>query len=70
MMNDETGFANGEKFLSACDVREYFTVDNMLEMFGSDYPRYYGRDKNEDITADVLRDYADYVIENKLHCDF
>lgn len=33
-INDATGFANGEKFSSPAEVRDYFTVDNIREMFG------------------------------------
>ena len=35
-INDHTGFANGDKFTSAEQVREYFTVENMRAMFPGD----------------------------------
>ena len=33
-INNLTGFANGDKFSNDDEVRQYFTVENMLVMFG------------------------------------
>lgn len=57
-----TGFDNGEMFTDD-DVREYFTVENMTEMFGgnlaADYP---------DLTdQDYLDEMAETVIRNGWH---
>lgn len=52
-----TGFDYGERFESDDQVREYFTVANILEMFGPD------ADTNEAELASM----ADDVIENRWH---
>lgn len=57
-INDKTGFAEGEKFSSKKEVVEYFTVSNMMSMFG------------ESESQEVLDQYAEYVIDNNEHCNF
>ena len=57
-INDQTGFANGDTFASEQDVREYFTVANITDMFG-DSPE-----------QSVLTKMANIVIANEWHCEF
>ena len=59
-INNETGFANGDQFTSESQVRDYFTVENMREMFSGDCSQ----------SQSELDEYADAVIENKWHCNF
>lgn len=59
-INDETGFANGDQFTSEDHVRDYFTVENMREMFTGDCAQ----------DQKTLDEYAECVIAEKLHCDF
>ena len=59
-INDETGFANGEQFTSEAQVRSYFTVENMREMFSGDCAQ----------DTETLNEYAETVIENRWHCAF
>lgn len=58
-INDRTGFAQGCKFLSKQEVREYFTAANIRSMYGQN-----------DLTQETLTEMADAVIENKWHCEF
>jgi hypothetical protein len=58
-INDATGFANGEKFDSAEEVREYFTVAAMREMFNGD--------QSELPTQCELDEMAEHVIVNGWH---
>ena len=65
-INDTTGFANGAKFSSADEVRDYLTSENIIAMFnlslldGGVYS----------VNQDELDAMADTVIANKWHCDF
>ena len=59
-INDSTGFANGDEFESAQEVEEYFTVENMRDMFSG----YCNLSQSE------LNRYARVVIEEKWHCKF
>ena len=59
-INDLTGFANGDKFTSDEQVREYFTDDNMAEMMG-DY------DMEPPWTQHMLDEMADAVIAHRWH---
>lgn len=59
-INDKTGFANGDEFETEKQAREYFTVENMHVMFGSDY----------EIEQELLNEMAERVIDNQWHCDF
>ncbi len=57
---EATGYANGAKFSSSAEVRDYFSGRNFARMFpGDPVP-----------TGDELDDMAAYVINNRLHCDF
>jgi uncharacterized lipoprotein YajG len=56
-INDTTGFANGDKFTSDEQVREYFTTENMRGMLD-------GENTN---TQDELNDMAETVIANRWH---
>ncbi len=61
-INDKTGFANGEKFESEQEVREYFTVESMASMFSGNLADYPGlTDQN------LLDQMAGAVIENGWH---
>jgi hypothetical protein len=59
-INDSTGFANGEKFTTQAQVRSYFTMSNMHEMFGP----------HCEVDESTLTDMADAVICEKWHCEF
>lgn len=61
-INDITGFANGEKFTSDEQVREYFTQQNIREMIGSTYD-----DEGTMPTQDALNEMAQLVVENRWH---
>lgn len=56
-INAATGFANGDEFHSVGQVRDYFRVSNMREMFGGS-------------AADqgTLDEMAQAVIDNGWHC--
>lgn len=54
-----TGYGDGAFFESAGEVKEYFTEESFYYMFGKTH-----------YTADDYEFMADYVIENRLHCDF
>lgn len=56
-----TGFDFGEGFESETQVRDYFTLVNMRDMFGADAA---------EMTTDDLAAMADAVIENRWNCDF
>lgn len=60
-INEQTAFAMGEEFENEQQVREYFTVDNMLHMFGriSDSAALWSQD---DLDA-----MADAVTANRWH---
>ncbi len=63
-VNDKTGFANGEKWESEQEVREYFTVTNMVAMFDG------GLDDYPDLTnQDLLDQMAASVIEHGWHME-
>lgn len=62
-INDRTGFANGEKFASEQEVRDYFTTQAMVEMFGS-------YDTSDLPDQDALDEMAGAVIKNRWHCEF
>jgi len=57
LINDATGFANGDEFGSDEDVREYFFPHAQREMFG---------DQAEQ-DANLLREWAEKVIRNRWH---
>ena len=60
-INDATSFANGQTFTSEQEVRDYFTLGNMMDMFPGEqeYP-----------TEEALNKWASAVIANKWHCEF
>ena len=57
----ETGFDSGDRFTSDEMVRDYFTAENLFEMFGTRHD-YFGDAE--------LREMADAVIDNRWHCEF
>jgi hypothetical protein len=60
-INDSTGFANGDKFESEGQVREYFQLDELKRMTSGIGPG---------VDQATLDRYADIVIEEKWHCKF
>lgn len=58
-INDATGFANGNRFLNADEVRAYFTVEAQQRMFPGD----------EIDSQEVLDAMAFEVIENHWHME-
>jgi hypothetical protein len=62
-INTFTAFAEGETFTSEQQVRDYFTAENMREMFGAD-PAYSIPEPRQLIA------WADAVVNNGWHCDF
>lgn len=70
-INDVTGFANGDKFDSAAQVRDYFTVENLHAMVGKGSflkEEEDGTFTDLTPTQETLDSWATYVIENRLHC--
>ena len=61
-INDATGFANGEQFVSAEQVRAYFTVEAQREMFGAEAA--------SEHSQDTLDEWAELVIATRWHCAF
>lgn len=55
-INDYTGFAKGDKFETEQQVREYFTVANIEDMFGECY-----------LAQDELDEMAGVIIANRWH---
>jgi hypothetical protein len=68
-INDVTGFANGDRFESAEQVRKYFTVKNLHAMVGREQ---FLTDNGEDLTPSqaTLDAWADMVIDHQWHCQF
>jgi hypothetical protein len=66
-INEITGFANGDKFDTAEQLRDYFTRENLWEMVG--HTQFIDAD-GEDLTPtqEVLDSWARHVIENRWHC--
>lgn len=63
-ISDATGFDSGDEFKSDQHVREYFTVENMVNMFGV-HDTY--RDLPCDWHQDELDKMANDVIQNGWH---
>jgi hypothetical protein len=64
---DGTGYANGDTFSGEAEVRKYFTVENMIHMFGK---------PDDPMTPEVIAEWqeelnqmADAVIENGWHME-
>ena len=58
-INEATGFANNDKFANDAEVMEYFTFQNMKEMFGED----------ADIDQETLDEMAAEVVDNGWHME-
>lgn len=56
-INGATGYANGDLFDTAEQVRAYFTPEAQREMFGAD----------AETDADKLAEWAERVIANRWH---
>lgn len=67
-LNDMTGFANGAKFESEEDVRQYFTVSFMRDMYNA-YSECHGEPEFVG-DQDALDEMADAVIDNRWWCEF
>ena len=55
-INDQTGYADGEKFTNEKSVKQYFTVENMRDM----------QFENE-LSQSKLDEMAEFVIDNHSH---
>lgn len=55
-----TGYANGDLFTSEQQVREYFTIENMIHMFGD----------AGGLTQGMLDTWAGQIISTRDHCAF
>lgn len=66
-INDVTGFANGDRFESATQIRDYFTVANLHEMVGQGQ---FVADDGTDLTPTqaTLTEWANVVIAQRWHC--
>lgn len=60
-INESTAFADGEPFTSPEQVRDYFTMQNLSEMFGPHC---------EEVSQETLNKMADTVISNLWNCLF
>lgn len=60
-INDLTGFANGDKFESEQEVRDYFQLGELKSMTSGIGPG---------VDQETLDRYADVVIDEKWHCKF
>jgi len=58
-INNKTGFANGLEFESKEDLKQYFTMGNIIDMFGV-----------TDLTQEELDLMFEIVRKNKWHCNF
>lgn len=58
-ISEQTGFDFGEKWATAEEIRDYFTLDNMCSMFG----------ENCDVSDETMKEMADAVISNRWHCE-
>ena len=54
-INDQTGYADGEKFADEKSVKQYFTVENMRDM------------QFEKLSQSELNKMAEFVIDNHSH---
>lgn len=57
-INDWTGFEEGLQFKNEDEVREYFTLENVEQMFGGD---------TRDLSQEELDIMANAVIQNRWH---
>jgi hypothetical protein len=66
-INDVTGFANGDMFDTATQVRDYFTVANLHAMVGKAQFR---TETGTDLTPSqaTLDGWAETIIEQRWHC--
>lgn len=66
-----TGFDSGEEFDTASEVREYFAIESLDAMVGGVWREHPAlSDMTEPELQAQLNQYADFVIENKWHCNF
>ena len=56
-INDATAFAEGDRFTSESQVREYFSVESQVSMFGETAVR----------DQDLLDQWAEVVISSRWH---
>jgi hypothetical protein len=66
-INVVTGFANGDRFDTATQIRDYFTIENLWEMVGRE--QFIDADGRDLTPAQITLDrWAQEVIENRWHC--
>lgn len=61
-IDDRTAFAQGDEFANEAEVRDYFTVESMVEMFGGPRQPDYVPPSQSELDA-----WADAVIANRWH---
>jgi hypothetical protein len=62
-ISEKTGFDSGDRFLNENEVRDYFTVTSMEQMFGDDLEASFP----ELADQDILNEMAETVINNRWH---
>jgi hypothetical protein len=67
-INEVTGFANGDRFETAAQVRDYFTRENLWEMVGHEQYVHPGTGEDLTPTQAQLDDWASDVIAHRWHC--
>ena len=63
-IDDRTAFAQGDEFANEAEVRDYFTVESMVEMFGGPRQPDYVPPSQSELDA-----WADAVIANRWHME-
>jgi hypothetical protein len=63
-IDDRTAFAQGDEFADEAEVRAYFTVDSMVDMFGGPRQPDYVPPSQSELDA-----WADAVIANRWHME-
>lgn len=64
-ISEKTGFDSGDTFSNESEVRDYFTVKSMRQMFGDDLEANFP----ELADQEILDEMAETVIDNKWHMD-
>ena len=60
-INGATGYAEGDTFDSEQQVRDYFTIENVRDMFN------WGKPFGGEPAAEQLDEWAEWVIANRSH---
>ncbi|MGW8324124.1 MAG: hypothetical protein ACWGNI_00380 [Desulfobacterales bacterium] len=64
-ISEKTGFDSGEMFSNDAEVRDYFTIKSMKQMFGDNLEAHFP----ELADQDILDEMADTVIDNGWHIE-